>query len=163
MKETPDMNKVELLIKKSPTADLNIAKAYFAFRLVSQKTLGKFEGYFTQFNLRHSQVAIMLVIYVNDNIPYTSIEISKKLGLSTATISNVLNTLEKKGFIEKSKQKMDKRYYNVFLSDAGMDFLNSFIPDYLSYSEKLFSNFSEEEIKTLERLSLKLYSNLDSF
>ena len=163
MKKFPDMDRLDLLIEKSADSDPDIAKAFFAFRLASQKALGKIEGFFTKYNLRHSQVSIMLVLYANENRPETSVNISNKLGLSSATISNVVHTLEKKGFIERKKQESDKRFYSIILSEDGIKFLDDFIPDYQSHYMRLFSNFTEEEIKTMKELSLKLFHNLDTF
>ena len=162
MKKFPNMDNAHLVVKNNSDKDLEIARAFFAFRLASKRALGKFEGYFTKFNMRHSQVAILLALHVNEDKTETSINISHKLGLSTATISNVLQTKWKKDFIKKEKQDNDKRFYNITLKEAGRNFLKDFIPDYQSYYERLFSDFTEEEIKALEKLSLKLYVNLEN-
>ena len=68
-----------------------------------------------------------------------------------------------KDFIKKEKQDNDKRFYNITLKEAGKNFLKDFIPFYKEKYENFLSNFNADELNYLKELSLKIFSNLDSF
>ena len=158
----PNLEKLDIVMEEFKISNLNEAKVHSVLSLVSQKVNGKSESILSRFNTTNTQILIILLLYFSDE-KETPINISKKLGLSTASISNVLNTLYKKGFIRKEKHKNDKRSYHVFLTDNSINFLNKFLPEYYAKSKQLFVNFSQEEIEIFKILLLKLFSNLDFF
>ena len=49
------------------------------------------------------------------------------------------------------------------MTEEGYRFLNGLIPEYHSRYKKIFSEFTDEELKCLERISLKLFHNIDLF
>lgn len=161
--EPLDMEKLSLLISKYVTAKPDIIKAHFSFLLTAQKFLGKFEGYLSKFKITNSQLSIMLLLLSNEKVPETATSISKKLGLSNATISNVLSTLEKKKFIKKDKLKKDRRVCNIYLTKNGIKFLIEFIPLYYSKYAQFFSDLRSKELNEISLLSFKLSENLDLF
>ena len=159
----PNLKKLDSFIDDFGIDDPYVAKAYSILTLTSRKVIAKLESYLSQFNITGTQLSIMIVLYLNENIPQTPTNLSKKFGLSTTTISNVLNTLHKNGFIKKENHEKDKRSHRISLSDNGIEFLNKFLPNYYSKYEPLFSNFQKEEIENLKTLLLKIFFNLDSF
>ena len=102
-------------------------------------------------------------MYLNHNKPETAGNISKKFGLSAPTISNVIKTLYQKKFIKKIKDKNDKRVYKISMTEEGYHFLNDLIPEYHDRYKKIFSEFTDEELRCLEQISLKLFHNIDLF
>ena len=157
------MEKLSLLIQKYVTAKPDIVKAHFTFLLTAQKFLGKFEGYLSKFKITNSQLSIMLLLLLSEETPETPTGISKKLGLSNATISNVLRTLEKNGFIKKEKIKSDKRICSIFLTNHGIEFLKEFLPVYYSKYILYLLNLKQKELKGIFLLTSKLSENLDHY
>ena len=85
------------------------------------------------------------------------------MGLSTPTISNVLKTLHKKEYIQKRISQENKKSSYIILDKNGINFLKDFIPFRKEKYEDFLSNFDVNELNYLKELSLKIFSNLDSF
>ena len=95
------MDKINSSIQEYTISNSNIAKAYFSFFLTSQKITGKTESFLSYFNISNTQLSILLLLHSNEAFSETTSSISKKLGLSVPTISNVLSTLHKKNSYKK--------------------------------------------------------------
>ena len=157
------MDKIYLSIQEYTVSNSNIAKAYFSFLLSSQKIMGRTESFMSNFNVSNTQLSILLLLHSSKAFSETTSSISKKLGLSIPTISNVLSTLHKKKFIQKKSLPKDKRSTYIGLDRNGVDFLKKFIPLYKQKYEELFSNFNINELDDLKNLSLKIFFNLNDF
>ncbi len=101
MKKFPDLEKLNILNEKYEIVNPDIMKAFFGFMVTIQKTNGRIESYLSRFKTTTAQISILLILYLNNNEPETPGSLSKKLGLSGPTISNVLKTLGQKKFIKK--------------------------------------------------------------
>ena len=152
-----------MLIQEYTTWNSDIIGAFFSFLFTSQKFSGKMEGFLTKFNLTNTQLSILLLLHLNKDSFETPSSISKKLGLSTPTISNVLKTLHKKEYIQKQTSPENKKSSYITLDKNGINFLKDFIPYCKEKYEDFLSNFDAEELNYLKELSLKIFSNLDSF
>ncbi len=106
---------------------------------------------------------ILLLLVISENGFETPGSISKKLGLSNPTISNVIKTLNKKDLVKKVLSEKDRRFCNIYITPAGLTFLDKVMSEYHLKYEKLLMNFSNEELKYLKHNSLKLFCNLDFF
>ena len=163
MNKFPGMEKFNILSEDYGINDLDVIRAYFSFMMTAQKANGRVESHLSHFGTTSTQLSILLTLYLNHNKPETAGNISKKFGLSAPTISNVIKTLCQKKFIKKVKDKSDKRVYKISMTEEGYTFLNNLIPEYHSRYKKMFSEFTDEELKCLEQISLKLFHNLDMF
>ena len=156
-----DITKLDNIIKRFDYIDKDLTKAYFTYMLTHQKIVGKIESYLNRFDLTSTQVSILLLLSVNEKNYQTPGVISKKLGLSNPTISNVIKTLNKKQFLKKEVSPKDRRYCNISITPAGLDFLDRVMSEYYLIYEKLLKDFSDEELENLDQNSLKIFYNLD--
>lgn len=62
---------------------------------------------------------LICLLTIRDHQPLTSSQISKEVHLSPSTIVGVLDRLEEKGFIERERDKKDRRRVYVTLTSAG--------------------------------------------
>ncbi|MGL4873497.1 MAG: MarR family winged helix-turn-helix transcriptional regulator [Clostridium sp.] len=70
-----------------------------------------------EYNITSSEY--MYIINIPDNESVNLTYLSHKLSVDPALTTKVINNLVKKGFIEKVKSKVDKRSYEVYLTEKG--------------------------------------------
>ena len=158
----PSEKHYELLAKDFPSVDSDITKSYLEYILICQKTIAKIESYLSKIEMTNSQFLILLCLYVSDKNIDNITNISKKLGISNVTVSNVVKTLQIKGLVERKKLKEDKRFSRVVLNKKGKDFMKNFIPEYYSKYKGLFKEFDKEELLQLQFLIAKFNFAIDS-
>lgn len=81
-------------------------------------------------------------------------------GISTATASNVIKTLEKKNFCSKSVDPRDRRLVFVTITAEGKAAIEELYPEFYKGETKLIAGMTNEEQKTLAALLRKAADNL---
>ena len=86
----------------------------------------------------------------------------KKLGEKTlitkGTLTGVVNRLENKGLVERSASKKDGRSQILRLTEDGNDLFEHSFPLHLNFLNRLFEDYSAEEVATLETALIRLHN-----
>ncbi len=100
---------------------------------------------------------IIFALWNTDNIPIK--ELVKKTSLDKATLTGIIDRLERDGFIIRSHNPQDKR--EIIISRTGKDeIFKTKIPAASDKQNALFyKNFSQEEIFTFEKMLKKILKN----
>lgn len=88
------------------------------------------------------QNRVLHIIADNDGLNQKGL--AELLDIRSASMSELLNKLERSNLITREKDKMDKRVTRVFLSTAGREIVNS-SQDQEDYAEMFFEGLSDEE------------------
>jgi MarR family transcriptional regulator, organic hydroperoxide resistance regulator len=84
-------------------------------------------------------------------------ELSEKLFLSTPRVASALNSLSKKGFIERNKDEDDKRIVIVTITESGRSFMMEEHEEALSMLEKTLEKLGEKDalefVRILKRIT----------
>jgi DNA-binding MarR family transcriptional regulator len=78
--------------------------------------------------------------------------------LSSGRTSILLNALEKKGYLARSKEKGDHRVVHVHLSPSGEKICSDFKKNALLYGSHFLSQLGEEDALDFLRLAKKILS-----
>lgn len=84
-------------------------------------------------------------------------ELSKLFNLSTARVANTLNSLEKKGYIQRIHDSKDRRKVIVRLTKLGADVSEQRHQEAIGDVAELLRNLGEEDAKEYVRLMEKIY------
>lgn len=88
----------------------------------------------------------------------------KKLGEQTlitkGTLTGVVSRLEHKGLVQRAASKKDGRSQVVHLTEAGKTLYESSFTEHLQHIDRLFDDYSAEEISALEADLVRLYQTI---
>lgn len=87
-------------------------------------------------------------------------ELAEKLYLKAATITVMLNRMEKAKLIVRRSDKEDQRISRVYLTDEGRELLAKVKEMLKTIEAECFSNFTVEEQLLLRRLLMQMKDNL---
>jgi DNA-binding MarR family transcriptional regulator len=93
---------------------------------------------------------ILLNIDTKDGTPSTSI--GPLIGMEATSLSRTLNTLEKKGIIERKKDPTDARITRIFLTEKGKQ--------KKEISKKTVKEFNNEVLEKIGEEKLKLFNEV---
>ncbi len=82
----------------------------------------------------------------------TSGELSDKLYLSTPRVASALNSLSKKGFIERSRDTSDKRIVIVTITEDGKNFMMEEHEEAMVMIEQTLRNLGEHDAQEFVRI-----------
>lgn len=137
---------------------------------MSYKILGKYLSDLNRDFIRYSESNLSeygltlnmwrCMIIIENNKGYNLKDIAKALNVDGAIITRNIKKLEDLNYVIKVKRDNDNRFFNLCLTDKGLDILNLINEYHDKWYEKITCNFNEEEVSDLINLLNKLCSNI---
>ena len=149
------MNQKELLFK---IRDLNVAVV---------KSIMEEKGTSDPFDVigkkpKISPTQFRIVQYLTDNSDkvIAQKDIEKYLGISRASVSGVLDTMEKHGVIKREISAVDPRSKTVTLQEFALEKMKEAKSHYKKVYNQISANISPEDLNTFIRIAEKMTENL---
>ncbi|NCB42645.1 MAG: MarR family transcriptional regulator [Clostridia bacterium] len=107
----------------------------------------------------HSEAMMLKMIKRKGSLEegVTISDLSAHSQITKAGVSQMINALEDKGFVERFRSKNDRRLVYVRITEAGDKSLKKALQQFLGDLERIFAKMGEEDTKDLLRLLYKLY------
>ena len=121
---------------------------------------GKANEKLAEIGLYTGQEIILTLLKEEDNIPQNTLV--RQIGVQPATMTKVLQRLEKGGYVKKERDKDDKRITKISLTSKGNEIQNSILKVWGNLEKITFETFSEEEKIIFKRLLLQIVQNLEN-
>lgn len=107
-----------------------------------------------QHDITHAQGSMLLML--NSGNYSTAAELSRELYIDSASITRMVDRLEKRGLIQRMPRGDDRRVINLRLTEEGVELADK-LPDlYVGVLNENFAEFSGDEVNTLRTLLRKL-------
>lgn len=90
----------------------------FPLYAVSKEIVKKYKPFLDEIDLTYTQYITMMVLWEDRQLLVK--ELGARLFLDSGTLTPVLNTLEKKGFLVKKRSETDKRDVYAIVTEEGM-------------------------------------------
>ena len=107
-----------------------------------------------------TQIRIISYIIKHDNIVLQK-ELENALGISRATVSDVLKTMEKYELIERTASDIDTRTNQIILKEKAIKKIKNCKKNIKKMSNKLYRNIKSDEIVTFTNILNKMINNLE--
>ena len=88
--------------------------------------------------------------------PRTPAELAEMAGVARATMTGLIDTLERDGLVKREPDPVDRRMMSVALSPKGEALMRTILPGHFKIMAALMTELSESERKTLVRLLNKI-------
>lgn len=99
------------------------------------------------YGLSTSQVSVLSQLWHQDG--QTQKELVKKLGIRPASLSNIVDKMEQKGWVIRKLDAEDSRYKRIFLTKEGKVLEETCLKVVLEMEELLSKGFTQEELTVL--------------
>jgi DNA-binding MarR family transcriptional regulator len=117
------------------------------------------EGY-SEITFNSYQYLIAIYKLHKEGDSATTTEIANRLGIKKSSVAQMVNTLLRAGYLKKHESLVDKRSFNLELSEKGYQMMNleaAFSENFLKF---FYCPLNREEIKTFEDTMEKIAINL---
>ena len=121
-------------------------------------TMGTVSKSLRESGLTNQQIMVKKLIAHNKQVNIS--QLCEEMSLSKGTISGIVARLEKADYVKKIKDEKDKRNTYVAFSDKGFEFAKNFIEEINGSFDKVFENFTEEEVKQVKDALTKLRNKI---
>jgi len=130
-------------------------------RKLSERIFAKLLRDFKITEISAAQGRVIFPLWQKDDISFQ--ELKKKTSLSKATLSHMLDNLEKGGHIKRVRSKKDKRTIYIKLTKKNQALQDKFLQVSNEMRDIYYKDFSEKDIDEFESYLRKLLDNLTKF
>ena len=109
-----------------------------------------------------TQIRIILFLIEHKNEIISQKDIENHLKLSRATVSDVLNTMEKNGYIKKLANKEDARLNNIVLNNIALEMHKKADEEMKRINKILQKNISKEDLNTFIKVINQMRDNINN-
>jgi DNA-binding MarR family transcriptional regulator len=116
------------------------------------------QGLLDALGIYRGQPPVLHILHEQEGL--TQSELAARLELAPATVTKMLQRLEKAGFVQRQTDAEDQRVSRVFLTDAGRAIQADVGVALGRLAQETFNDFTIEERVVLRRLMLQMRENL---
>lgn len=159
-----DLPRYECLLEASrelPDLDPSATEVFLHLLRAGDEAFRVVESHLAKFNITQGRFGVLMALWGNcqrcgATAPLTPAELAERTGVTRATITGLVDTLERAGYVTRKPHPDDRRMMCVGLSKHGEKLLAKIMPAHFRQMAWLMSPLSEGERKTFVRLLLKV-------
>jgi DNA-binding MarR family transcriptional regulator len=101
-----------------------------------------------------------VLMCLRDDIANTAADVSRELDHDKGSMTRLLDQLEVRGFIQRRRDKDDRRLVFLILTPAGRAAVNRLVPKLVNFYNDLLGDFSPQDVQLLTQLLTRLRAAL---
>ena len=129
-------------------------KTYVKLMRAAESVTARIHEHLSSTGLTLSQFAVLEVLYHLG--PLSQSEIGRKILRSSGNMTMVIDNLEKNGLVRRKRDKADRRFFFVHLTDRGFKLIRNIFPPHARVITKEFGVLTDAEQDELASLCKKL-------
>ena len=137
-------------------------QALYELTLIHNTLEDIFEVHFARYGLSGPKFKALIQLYMTGDHGLIQSELSKKMLVSRANITSLIERLEKEDMVVRRTDPSDKRVYRVCLTRRACALIQAFLPIHNSFMQKIMSTLDSHEKEELISLLRKLNNGLNS-
>lgn len=157
-----DLPRYECLLEASqkfPDLDPSACEAFLHLLRAGDEAFQVTDSHLAHHQISHGRFTVlMLLLDKSENCPvaHTPAELAEMAGVTRATMTGLIDTLERDGFVTRTPDPNDRRMMSVALTAHGQARLEAILPGHFQRMTSLMATLDETERKTLVRLLTKI-------
>lgn len=159
-----DLPRYECLMEASrefPDLDPSATEVFLHLLRAGDEAFRVVEAHLAQHDITQGRFGVLMALWGNCQrcgapVPLTPAELAERTGVTRATITGLVDTLERAGYVTRRAHPNDRRMMSVGLTARGEKLLHDIMPDHFRRMAWLMGPLSESERKTFVRLLTKV-------
>jgi DNA-binding MarR family transcriptional regulator len=156
----PDRPTIQHMADRYPELDIPSVEACLAFLDTTAAVYAGLEDYFSRHGLSMGKFTLLMQLFQADEQGLSPSEFAERIGVTRATITSLLDGLERDGFVQRQPHPVDRRMLRIHLTEKGRELIAGILPDHFCRTTGLMANLSDREKKTFIKLLGKLQAGI---
>ena len=119
---------------------------------------GRMHNLWHSIGLHRGQPFVLRILWAEEGLTQT--ELARRLHRTPATITNMLQRMQKAGFLERRPDSKDQRISRVYLTEAGREIQAQVERIWQENQERTLDGFSDQELENLHNYLERIHDNL---
>ncbi len=162
LKELPRYECLLEAARQFPDLDPSAAEAFLHLLRTGDEAFRVVEANLADHELTQGRFGVLMALWGSCNqagdseAPLSPAELADRTGVTRATITGLVDTLERDGLVTRTPDPDDRRMLAVGLTPKGEKLLKKVLPPHFRQMARLMEPLAENERKTLVRLLTKI-------
>lgn len=151
-----DRSMLEQLAQQYPELDVVSVETCLAFLHATADVQQALDAHFARHGLSMGKFTLLMHLYQSEKDGLTPSDCAARSGVSRATITGLLDGLERDALVMRQPNSSDRRRLGICLTKKGQQVMQQMLPDHFCRTTDLMVNLSINEKKTFIKLLKKL-------
>ncbi|HET6247397.1 MAG TPA: MarR family transcriptional regulator [Tepidisphaeraceae bacterium] len=160
LRDLPKYEAMQRRAQRYPDIEPASVVTYLVLLRVASDVLAAMETYLARHEMSQGRFTVLALLNRNPDDPMSPSDLATRAGVTRATMTGLLDGLERENLVKRQADKSDRRMLLVELTARGKKMLDEIFPDFYRRIAKLMGNLSEGEKKMLVELLNKITPGL---
>jgi len=156
LRDVPKYENIRAAAARYPELEPAASAAFVLLLRVASDFLAAAEDYLAEHGLSQGRFTVLMLLFRTVDIAQNPCELARKAGVTRATMTGLLDGLEREELITRKTVAEDRRMLDVALSTKGKKFLETVMPGYFRLVRKCMAGLSQGEKEQMIALLTKL-------
>jgi DNA-binding MarR family transcriptional regulator len=163
LRDLPKYEAICQRIGRYPEIDPAAVESSLVLLRVASDMMSALEGYWARNSTSQGRFCVLMVLNRDPSVGLAPSDLARRCGVTRATMTGLLNGLERDALVTRQPDHHDRRMASVRLTEQGVRYLDNILPDYYRRTAALMANLSEEEKLFLEKLLWKVNDGIKAY
>lgn len=157
-----DLPRYECLLecaKKFPALNPSACESFLHLLRAGDEAFRVIDAHFNARGLSQGRFTVLMLLFDKNNgepQALTPAQLAEQSGVTRATMTGLIDTLERADMVVRTPDPADRRQVSVQLTPHGLQFLQDMLPEHFARINTLLEPLSDKERRTLVRLLGKI-------
>lgn len=152
LKNLPDAKVMEKFVARYPDADPGAVLPFLQLLRVGSDLSAALDGFLATHGLLQGRWWVLILLMRETHLTSTPSLLAEKAGVSRATMTGLIDGLEREGLVERIADTEDRRQWTIRLTDAGQRKLDAVMPDYYRRVQKIMQALPQKDRDALSAM-----------
>ena len=147
---------LEQLAKRYPELDLSSIETCLSFLDTTADVHQALDTHFARYGLSMGKFSLLMQLFIAPEERLTPSEFAERANVTRATITGLLDGLEREALVKRLPHPVDRRRLYIHLADKGRELISKMLPDHFYRTSAMMANLNATEKKQFIKLLSKL-------
>lgn len=160
LRDLPRYEAIRERVTRYPGIDPRGVEAFLVLMRVASDTLAGVEAWLAQHGMSQGKFTLLMILNRDPKVGMLPSELAERSGVTRATITGLLDGLERENLVRRENHAHDRRKAVVRLTPEGTALLDKIVSSYYERLADLMSELAEPEKRDLIELLVKINHKL---
>jgi len=161
LKDLPKYDTLQRFADRYAEMDVSAVQTFLMLLRVASDVIENLDACLARHDLLQGRWWVLILLMREQNLTASPSVLADKAGVTRATMTGLLDSLERAELIERIPNPDDRRMLNVRLTEKGQQRLDEVMPDYYSRVAHVMEELSEEHRRMLMEMLNNVGSRVD--
>jgi DNA-binding MarR family transcriptional regulator len=163
LRDLPTKETLKKFAMRYPQADISAISAFLHLLRVATDLSLALDECLSRHGLLQGRWWVLILLMREENLTATPSMLASKAGVTRATMTGLIDGLERDGLVTRVMDIKDRRSISIKLTEAGQARLDAVMPDYYSRLRECMRGLDESQRQQLHHMLQLIDSGIDAF